>query len=354
MSARDLPQDVPLARWRIWAFAVGTAVLLTVASGYGVYAAHQHEATMASSAAKAPATAGIALSGTPRILYVSTAIGADYEHLAEVPQDDPGASPAFAPLGCERTYSGADTLVCLRTEGSLVATQYAEVYHVSAAGTPALVDKVQLPGIPSRARVSADGQLVAWTVFVSGDSYNGPNFSTRTGILDVKTGTLIPNLETFAAKVDGAPYHAVDINYWGVTFASDGVHFYATMGSAGKTWLMLGDLATRTLTSVVGNVECPSLSPDGTHIAFKKRVSTSLTAPWRLYVLDLATMKETPLAETRSIDDQAAWLGDDTVMYQVPQTNGPGYDIWEVPANGTGTPKVLIRNGFSPDAVGDG
>jgi Tol biopolymer transport system component len=101
---------------------------------------------------------------------------------------------------------------------------------------------------------------------------------------------------------------------------------------------------------VVSNVECPSLSPDGTRIAFKKRVSGNLSAPWRLYVLDLATLKETPLAETRSIDDQAAWLDGDTVMYQVP--NPEGYDIWEVPADGTGTPKILIHDGDSPAVVG--
>ena len=353
MSARELTGEPPLARWRIWAFALGTAVLLAVAAGYGVHAANQHAASVASTAAKAPPTAGLALSGTPRILYVSTAIGADYEHLAEVPDGDPAGSPAFGPLKCERSYAGAETLVCLSTEGSLVATQYAEVYHV-ASGTPQLIDKVELPGIPSRARVSADGRMVSWTVFVSGDSYNGPNFSTRTGILDVKTGAVIPDLETFTAFLGGSAYHAVDINYWGVTFTSDDNHFYVTMGSAGKTWLMLGDVATRSLHAVVGNVECPSLSPDGTRIVFKKRVSSSLTAPWRLYVLDLATLKETPLAETRSVDDQAAWLGENTVMYQVPQAGGPGYDIWEVPADGTGTPKLLIHNGFSPVAVGEG
>jgi Tol biopolymer transport system component len=136
-----------------------------------------------------------------------------------------------------------------------------------------------------------------------------------------------------------------------VTFEKDDEHFYVTMGSAGHTWLMLGDLATKTLHSVIMNVECPSLSPDGTHIVFKKRISTSLASPWRLYVLDLKTLRETPLAETRSIDDQAAWLGDDEVMYQVPQTSGPGYDIWEVPADGSGAPKLLIHNGFSPVAV---
>lgn len=352
MSAtRNQTTDVPgLARWRIWAFILGTVLLLAAAGGYSLYAVQRHSAAVASTSAH-PASSTLPLSGAAKILYISTAVGADYGHVAEVPTASPNGSPSYSALGCERSYAAAQTVVCLGTGGSLVATQYAEVYQ-DTAGVPKLVKKIQLPGIPSRTRVSADGRLVAWTVFVSGDSYNGPQFSTRTGVYDLKTGTVIPSLETFTATIDGHVYHAVDINYWGITFEQDDVHFYATLGSAGKTWLMRGDLATHTLTSVITNVECPSLSPDGTRIAFKKRVSDSLTAPWRLYVLDLATLKETPLAETRSIDDQAAWLDDSTVMYQVPQTSGPGYDIWEVPADGTGTPQVLIHNGFSPDAIG--
>ena len=349
-ASHDTTAGSRLPRWRIRVFAAGSALMLLVAGGYSLHAVHRHASAVAAGAT-APATAALPLGGGPRILYVSTAIGADYEHLAEVPANEPAATPALGSPSCERTYAAAETLVCLRAEGSLVATQYAEVYR-DTDGTPQLIRKVQLPGIPSRTRVSADGRMVAWTVFVSGDSYNGPQFSTRTGVLDTRTGTVIPSLETFSAAVDGSPYHAVDINYWGVTFAADDEHFYVTMGSGGHTWLMLGNLAAKTLRSVTTNVECPSLSPDGTHVVFKKRTSTSLTAPWHLYVLDLRTLQETPLAETRSIDDQASWLGDDEVMYQVPQTSGPGFDIWEVPADGSGTPKLLIRNGFSPVALG--
>ena len=38
---------------------------------------------------------------------------------------------------------------------------------------------------------------------------------------------------------------------------------------------------------------------------------------WRLHVLELATLRETALAETRSVDDQVEWLDDDTVLYGV-------------------------------------
>jgi WD40-like Beta Propeller Repeat len=338
-------------RWRIWVFAVCTVVLIGVAVGYGAYSTRGHASAAASkTGADAVKTLPLSAPGAPRVLYVDTQIGPDQGRLAEVSQADPGASPALGAPDCERSYSAGGTLVCLNLAGSmLTASLHVEVYD-SAAPSAHPVRSLTLTGTPSRARVSADGKLVAWTVFVSGDSYNGPNFSTRTGILNVRTGALVENLETFNAYVNGRAYRAVDINYWGVTFAADDNTFYATMGSKGKTWLMRGNLATHELTSVVENAECPSLSPDGTRVVFKKRIGGN-AAPWRFYVLDLATGRETPLAETRSIDDQAAWLDNDTVMYAVPHTDGTGYDIWQVPADGTGTPKLFIRNGSSPAVI---
>ena len=92
------------------------------------------------------------------------------------------------------------------------------------------------------------------------------------------------------------------------------------------------------------NVECPSLSPDGTRIAYKKRTGSSST-PWHLTVLDLATMRETPLAEARSVDDQAEWLDDGHVLYGVDGA------VWSVHADGTGRPQRYIATGASPAVV---
>ena len=46
-------------------------------------------------------------------------------------------------------------------------------------------------------------------------------------------------------------------------------------------------------------------------------------------------MKETQLAETRSVDDQALWQDDHTVLY------GLDNAVWAVPADGSGAPRKL-------------
>jgi hypothetical protein len=71
----------------------------------------------------------------------------------------------------------------------------------------------------------------------------------------------------------------------------------------------------------------------------------SAERPWPLTVLDLATMRETSLAEPRSVDDQAEWLDDHRVLYEV---NG---GVWVVPANGNGRPERYFPGASSPALV---
>ena len=86
------------------------------------------------------------------------------------------------------------------------------------------------------------------------------------------TGERLGNLEDFSTWRDGVRIKAADFNFWGVTFARDPTTFYATLRTAGVTYLVRGDLALRKLTVLRENIECPSLSPDNRRIAFKKRV----------------------------------------------------------------------------------
>ncbi|GAA4843136.1 hypothetical protein [Kitasatospora terrestris] len=255
--------------------------------------------------------------------------------------------PADGP-SCERFYAAGDRALCLRALPGTPARTEAVVYDRRFT----VLRTVTVPGIPNRARVSASGQLLSWTTFAVGDSYAVSGFSTRTSILDLRTGYLVKSIETLPLTVDGARYHAADVNYWGVTFAADDNRFYATVSTGGRTHLVEGDLKAWSARTLRENVECPSLSPDGTRIAFKKKVSADPAAPWRLYVLDLADLREHPLAEPHSVDDQAAWLDDRTLAYALPAgEGGPGSDLWSVPADGTGAPTLLAPGASSPAAV---
>ena len=123
---------------------------------------------------------------------------------------------------------------------------------------------VSLGGFPSRVRISPDGRYGATTVFVSGHSYADAGFSTETTLINLETGAKIGNLEQFAVWRDGKRFQAVDFNFWGVTFAPDGDRFYATLATGGRTYLVEGSVGERRMRTLRENVECPSLSPDGT------------------------------------------------------------------------------------------
>ena len=103
---------------------------------------------------------------------------------------------------------------------------------------------------------------------------------------------------------------------------------------------MKGSIAERTMTSVRTDAECPSISPDRTRVAYKTRQGNPAPGQWHIAVLDLATGKETMLAETRSVDDQVEWLDNSTVLYALPRSGSEATtsDIWQVPADGTGQP----------------
>jgi hypothetical protein len=208
-----------------------------------------------------------------------------------------------------------------------------------------------LTGIPSRARLSADGRFAATTSFTAGDSYAGSNFSTRTVISQVGRG-VVANLEDFTLKHDGRSIKPVDRNFWGVTFAANDDTFYATVQWSGHTWLVRGSLSERRVVTLHEDAECPSLAPDGRTIVYKQRGDLPV-GHWRLVRYDVATGKVSALAETRSVDDQVAWLDNAHVMYGLPRTgsNAGVDDVWTVPADGSGKPSVLIPEAWSPALV---
>ncbi|QEU95065.1 TolB family protein [Streptomyces kanamyceticus] len=349
----SLPSAGPRSlRARIIAVAVAAAVLAGVAVAYTLHASQR--AQSADTASEFGLDRG-------HLYFRSTEAGAG--RVARLPAPGEAAArrigtartavtsrkPSRTTGGpsCERFYAAAGTALCLQRRAGIPPKSYAAVLD----GHLREKRRISLTGIPNRARVSASGRMLSWTMFATGDSYAGSSFSTRTSILDTRTGYLIKNMEEIPLTIEGRRYHAPDVNYWGVTFAEDDNRFYATVSTKGKTYLVRGDMKKWAATALRTNAECPSLSPDNTRIAFKKRVREGTQDPWRLYVLDLRTMRERPLAERRSVDDQAAWLDDGTLAYALPGEDGRKQDIWSTPADGSGKPTLRVRGGSSPAAV---
>ncbi|MFF5204582.1 hypothetical protein [Streptosporangium sp. NPDC000396] len=313
---------------RLAVLLVAVAVLGGVAAGYMAWAARR---------APAPVQAAGGDVLRPGQLAFRTAGG----RVAAVPLGNTSAAPVAGGPVCNRFSTAGGTSICLVAQPGAVATTHAMILDRSMKETR----RIKLAGIPNRARMSQSGRMASWTVFVTGDSYSEGGFSTWTGILDTRTGYAVTNIEDIPLTLNGRRYHAPDVNYWGVTFAADDNRFYATVATRGKTYLVEGDYGRWQARTLRENAECPSLSPDGTRLVFKKRVSADPDRMWRLHLLDLATMKETPLAESASVDDQVAWLDERTVMY----AKGP--DVWSVPADGSGAPALLVRGASSPVAV---
>ncbi|HEY5820700.1 MAG TPA: hypothetical protein VIT20_01900 [Propionibacteriaceae bacterium] len=283
----------------------------------------------------------------PRIVFRNVVLGPDYSKLAMVSIADPGGPRAVTPVSCERVYATAGSGVCVSAEQG-VAPTYA-VSLLDAALRPTTTD--ELVGLPSRARMSADGSLVSTTTFVSGHSYAQTTFSTQTVVR--RNGRALSDLETWTTTLpNGTTLNQIDRNYWGVTFAGDDDTFFATAASGGTTWLVRGSLRQRTMTALRTDAECPSLSPDGTRIAYKKRLDQR-AGTWRLAVLDLATNHETLLAETRSVDDQVEWFDGSRMLYALPRSGSEATtsDVWSVAADGSGAPAVLIEHASSPAVV---
>ncbi|MEV0411349.1 TolB-like translocation protein [Streptomyces sp. NPDC050448] len=287
----------------------------------------------------------VTLGRQDRLAFLNGAQGPHRGALVSVPGQSPQAERTSSGLTCQRFHAAAGTGVCLNSTPGALAQDNRALIVDSGLRT---LRSFPLAGTPSRARVSPSGHFAAWTVFVSGESYGAAFFSTRTSIVDTRTGTIEPDLEKFSVRMDGRPYTSGDVNFWGVTFSKDDDTFYATLGTAGQTYLVKGSLSQRTVTALAQNVECPSLSPDETRVAYKKRVMRG-AALWREHVLDLRTLREQPLAEKRSVDDQAVWLDDHTVAYALPaEGKADTTDLWTVPADGTGAPRILTPAASSP------
>lgn len=362
-AAVDPASRTSARRRRAWIYVLVVAVSVAAVLGYAGHviwrtkaglAATQPVATVPLPAlpgdglASAKAAAGAA-SQRPYLLFRSTALGEHFGRVSLAYLDAPGAPRSVGPLSCERVHFAAGTGICLEAVRKNITSYRAHVFDRQFN----LRHTVPLHGPPSRARVSPDGRLAAFTVFVTGHSYDSPGFTTRTSIIDTASGRLLlEDLETMPVLKQGAPFKSVDFNFWGVTFTADGLRFYATLGTAGKVYLVEGNLETRQMKVVHDDVECPSLSPDDTRIAFKRRQAMDSAGRriWRLVVLDLAGGREVLLdQETRNVDDQVEWLNEREILYAMPRPDAQaGSDLWVLRSDAAGAPRLWLPAAFSP------
>jgi hypothetical protein len=248
-----------------------------------------------------------------------------------------GATPTLqkAPA-CLRFYEAGGRALCLTVARSGVDFRAKVLDHAGR-----VLHTLTLTGVPSRARVAPNGRLGAMTTFVTGDSYTTPGqFSTRTTIVDLVHGRPLVDLEKFAVTKDGQRIHDQNFNFWGVTFARDSDKFYATLATGDHHYLVRGSVRARAVEVLHDNVECPSLSPDGTRVAYKRRDGKPWH--WRLHVLDLRTGADVAVSERRPIDDQAEWLDNRRLLY------GIGVDVWVAQADGSWTPQRFLAHAASP------
>jgi hypothetical protein len=136
-----------------------------------------------------------------------------------------------------------------------------------------------------------------------------------------------------------------------VTFAQDGNTFFATLRTQGSAYLIEGQVDTREARVLIQGAECPSLSPDQTRIAFKKRLGGS-GGWWQLSLFDRATGAVRPLSgDTESVDDQVEWLDASDLIYFRP--NADGNIIWRLAVAAGRSPQPFVHEGFSPAVVRD-
>jgi hypothetical protein len=337
---------------RLTTFAVIVAAIVAATGAYLYFAGAESSTAVntqphvANDAAQREAIAKIR--GRAHVAFRNMVPGPTYGHLTFAPLDAEAARVTTA-LPCNRIHFSDKAGVCLA-----ITTTPAGFRGYLIDDGLGVRESIELPGMPSRTRVSRNGELAAYTVFVAGDSYLASGLSTRTRLLDPRSPGAIADLESFPVTRDGQPFRAVDFNFWGVTFTRDAKRFFATLGTGGRILLVDGDVAARTIRVIAEDIECPSLSPDEKHIAFKKRFGSGFDAWWQPAVVDLATMTVRLLPEPKHIDDQIEWLDEAHILYAVGHSASATprrADVWMLAIDGASAPQMFLRDAESPAVV---
>lgn len=277
------------------------------------------------------------------LTFVSRVPGEGYGRAAYIDRD---GERHLTQLSCERIDRNANGGICLSQDAG-----------VGGSGRGFILDSALNPtrGFslhrPSRAAVSPDGSVVAWTGFTLGHSYlSEGDFATLTQLIAVDRGLAVDVESGFTTLLDGEEYFDETRNYWGVSFV-DNDHFYATLGAEGETVIVEGRISTSTLEVKWYDATCPEVSPDGSTVVVKEQRGDA----FRLVAIDVESGVRRLLGETRSVDDQVEFLDDDTILYGLPNPDEgtveqPAFDIWALDLTPGAEPRLLLPFADSPAA----
>jgi len=266
------------------------------------------------------------------LVFINRVPGDDYGKLATIGDD--GEREFFGPV-CERAHASAGMAVCLEPDSAaLVPTWTARILDFTNGSLPEIFSE-NAPR-PSRARVDPRGARVAFTGFVTGHDYLAVGeFASETTYVDFSRNGQVYKAAAIRESEVEERFRAVDGNWWGVTFdPTSKDHVYLTYGSGGQTEIVRSDQLRLRFNSAIDDASCPSVSPDGELMVFKRAIEGE-DAPMSLVVRGLNTGEERVLNEERFVDDQVEWLDNETILYGLARedsADGPqvSYDIWSL------------------------
>ena len=343
--------DRSAARRGVLALAGVVAVVLVIGAAWFVFAGARPPSNPGSPGESASATAMAtrdplepltiaSVQKYPHLVFQNVIRDDAYAHVALIPLDAPGGMRVDTDLECERVSFAGGTGICLAAEHGADTRYYASLFGMDFRP----YQRINLDGPPTYASVSIDGRLAAATVLLEPKSEENEQPPSRTIIVNTETGQPVADLDSFSVVRDGVPVSHEALDLWGVTFKSDGDGFFASLRLGADIYLVEGSLLDAKLIVRQQAVSAPSLSPDGTRIAYDRLVSSD-GPTWRFHVLDLATGMDAELAERQSVDDQMAWLDTDRVLY------GLTSDTWSLNSDGTGEPQPFLFDGLSASVV---
>ncbi len=228
------------SRHRLLVLAAAVVVLAAVATASVLHAAHRAgRKDMAQAGGPRVAAGHVSLAASPRRLMVfrNMAWGPHRDELATVPAAAPGGSAyrlrRAVPAVLRRRGHRASAF---RRSTARCMTPTAPSYWTpGCASCAATRPAASRPARGSRpaAGWSPGPCSSAATPTPAPPSRPVPRSWTRA------PGRSSRSLESYAITRDGRAYRAADVNFWGVTFADD-THFYATLATGGRTYLVRG------------------------------------------------------------------------------------------------------------------